>query len=126
MAKDRDRRYQTPEHLVRELLGIAGLVGLAPASVAGGRVARGTGIDPRGSRTWCGWSRSSGFVMVVMGLAWWGREPSPAVNSSPRSSGPRVSELNVVAGPAAAGSSPSLGRRRCPARAGQPRAGLSS
>ena len=28
MAKDRDRRYQTPEHLVRDLLGVAGAIGL--------------------------------------------------------------------------------------------------
>ena len=28
MAKDRDRRYQTPEHLVRDLLGVAGSIGL--------------------------------------------------------------------------------------------------
>ena len=71
-------------------------------------MARGTGIGPRGSRTWCGWCRSWALSWWSLGLAWWGREPSAgASNSSPRSSGPRVSELNVVAGPAAAGSSPS-------------------
>ena len=32
MAKDRDRRYQTPEHLVRDLSGVAGAIGLATAS----------------------------------------------------------------------------------------------
>ena len=31
MAKDRDRRYQSPEQLVRDLLGLAGTVGLEPA-----------------------------------------------------------------------------------------------
>ena len=37
MAKDRDRRYQTPEHLVRDLLGVAGSIGLdAPGCVVSG------------------------------------------------------------------------------------------
>ena len=76
MAKDRDRRYQTPEHLVRELLGIAGIVGLAPPSAAGGRVARARHIDRRGSRTWCGWCRSWASSWWSMVLAWWGREPT--------------------------------------------------
>ena len=99
MAKDRDRRYQTPEHLVRELLGIAGIVGLAPAStpVAGWHEhAHRPAWEPH--LVWL--VPVVGFVMVIMGLAWWGRDPSPALNSSPRSSGPRGSDLNVVAGPA--------------------------
>ena len=90
MAKDRDRRYQTPEHLVRELLGIAGIVGLAPASAAV------PGWHEHAHRpTWephLVWLVPLvGFVMVILGLAWWGREPAPALNSSPRSSGPRGS-----------------------------------
>ena len=108
MAKDRDRRYQTPEHLVRELLGIAGIVGLAPAASP---VARWHEHGPRPA-----WEPHLvwlvpvvGFVMVIMGLAWWGREPSPGSSSSPRSSAPRGSELNVVAGPATSGSSTTLG-----------------
>jgi eukaryotic-like serine/threonine-protein kinase len=107
MAKDRDRRYQTPEHLVRELLGIAGLVGLAPppSPVTGWHEhAHRPAWEPH--LVWL--VPVVGFVMVVMALAWWGREPTPTLNSSPRASGPRGSELNVVAGPATSGSSASL------------------
>ena len=107
MAKDRDRRYQTPEHLVRELLGIAGIVGLAPASVpvAGWHEqAHRPAWEPH-----LVWSVPVvGFVMVVLGLAWWGREPTPSLNSYPSASGPRGSELNVLTGPAAAGSTTPL------------------
>ncbi len=106
MAKDRDRRYQTPEHLVRELLGVAGTVGLATAShpmPAWHEVRH----RPAWERHLVWLVPVVGLVMVVAGLAWWGREPSPHLNSAPSSSGPRASELNVVAGPAAGGS-PSL------------------
>ena len=103
MAKDRDRRYHTPEHLVRELLGVAGRVGLATASrpmppwhEAGHR--------PAWERHLAWMVPALGFVMIVLGLAWWGREPSPLVNSAQRSIGPRGPELNVVAGPAEGGS----------------------
>ncbi len=42
MAKDRDRRYQTPEHLVRDLMAVAGSLGLATSrdavpGMAGGK-----------------------------------------------------------------------------------------
>ena len=52
MAKDRDRRYQTPEHLVRDLLGVAGSIGLATPSssvpgLAGGRHSARLGAPPR-------------------------------------------------------------------------------
>jgi eukaryotic-like serine/threonine-protein kinase len=98
MAKDRDRRYQTPEHLVRDLLGVAGKVGLATA--------------PNSLPAWLddGHHRPSwelhlvwlvpvlGFVLVVMTLAWWGREPSTAVNLSPRSNGPPVALPSSLTG----------------------------
>jgi eukaryotic-like serine/threonine-protein kinase len=113
MAKDRDRRYQTPEHLVRELLSVAGRVGLATAShpmppwhEAGHR--------PLWERHLAWMVPVAGFVIVVLGLAWWGREPSAIVDSGQGPSGPRLSELNVVAGPAAGGS-PSLAAGGTPA-----------
>ena len=106
MAKDRDRRYQTPEHLVRELLGVAGIVGLAPASPA-----EGPWHEAHDRPAWephLVWLVPVvGFVMVVLGLAWWGREASPSASSSQRSTGTRGSELNVVPGRAESGSSPS-------------------
>jgi serine/threonine-protein kinase len=73
MAKDRDRRYQTPEHMVRDLLALAGSVGLATA--------------PRELSAWLGEGRrpgwehhlvwllpALGFFIIVGGLAWWGSE----------------------------------------------------
>ena len=75
MAKDRDRRYQTPEHLVRDLLGRRRVRSgwrraspSFPAWQAEGIAAR------RGNGTWSGWCRPLGLVAVVAGLAWWGRE----------------------------------------------------
>ena len=80
MAKDRDRRYQSPEHLVRDLLALAGLVGLerTPSELEYWMV--------QGHHPW--WERhlvwllpALGFLVVISGLAWWGREfskPPPA------------------------------------------------
>ncbi len=103
MAKDRDRRYQTPEHLVRELLGVAGRVGLATASPPM-LPWHEAGHGPVWERHLVWMVPVVGFVMVVLGLAWWGREPSSSVNSAQRSNEVRGSELNVVTGPAASGS----------------------
>ncbi len=85
MAKDRDRRYQTPENLVRDLLGVAGSIGLATASSAFPAWA----VD--GNRTT--WERhlvwlvpALGLCAVVAGLAWWGgRELGGTAGSAPRS-----------------------------------------
>jgi serine/threonine-protein kinase len=73
MAKERDRRYQTPEQLVRDLLTLAGSLGLEPT---------GAELEPwmvHAHHTW--WERhlvwllpALGFVVVISGLAWWGRE----------------------------------------------------
>ena len=72
MAKDRDRRYQSPEQLVRDLLGLAGALGLERR--------------PRELEYWMlhahrpTWERhlvwllpALGFI-VVMGVIWWGYE----------------------------------------------------
>ena len=128
MAKDRDRRYQTPEHLVRDLLGVAG------SSVWRRRPSRVPSWLEDGHRP--AWEPHLvwlvpvvGFVVVVMGLAWWGREPSSRRSLNVRlrrSSGPRGSELNVVAGPAASAHRRRRSPARASARAGQPRAGLSA
>jgi serine/threonine-protein kinase len=79
MAKDRDRRYQSPELLVRDLLALAGQLGFAVIE-----------SDPHawtigGHRpTWeyhqAWFFPALAFVLVVVGLFWWGREltsPSP-------------------------------------------------
>jgi len=109
MAKDRDRRYQTPEHLVRDLLGVAGSLGLAtvpplfPAGLDDGR-------QP-------GWERhlvwlvpAVGLVAVVAALAWWGRGLTGPFAPLQRSSAPAVARRslapNVAGGPSAEGPAP--------------------
>jgi serine/threonine-protein kinase len=87
MAKNRERRYQTPENLVRDLLAVAGRAGLPYT-------------DPL-LRDWPpearrpGWERhlvwglpAFGFIVVVSGLAWWGHEISnPSLPAERRFSG---------------------------------------
>ena len=80
MAKNRDRRYQTPEQLVRDLLAVAGASGFGfmAADLP----------DWLNDRRRPSWERhlvwlvpALGFVLVVAWLAWWGREPSKPSNS---------------------------------------------
>ena len=74
MAKDRDRRYQTPEHLVRDLLVVAGSVGAAASSPLP------SWLDEAHRHAWerhLVWLVPVvALVLVVAGLGWWGREPS--------------------------------------------------
>jgi serine/threonine-protein kinase len=76
MAKERDRRYQSPEHLARDLLARAGALGLerVPAELEPWMV--------HGHHTW--WEQHLvwvvpvvGFLVIIGGLAWWGRESGP-------------------------------------------------
>ena len=80
MAKDRDRRYQSPEQLVRDLLAIAGQLGLS--------------VTPAEQHAWMAashrvtWERhlvwffpALAFLVVVAGLVWWGREPNTPLPS---------------------------------------------
>ncbi len=82
MAKDRDRRYQSPEQLVRDLLVIAGQLGLS--------------IVPADQHDWMParhrvtWERhliwffpALAFCVVVAGLVWWGRELTNPAPSEP-------------------------------------------
>jgi serine/threonine-protein kinase len=102
MAKDRDRRYQTPEHLVRDLLGVAGAIGLAPAfsphSTAPG--------DDRK----LGWERplawlipALGLVAVVTALGWWGEGLARPFASSSHSGPAVISERAEAAAASGAG-----------------------
>jgi serine/threonine-protein kinase len=117
MAKDRDRRYQTPEHLVRDLLSVAGKIGLATAS----------GPLPawleHGHRP--AWERQLvwlvpvfGLVIAVLGIAWWGREPSRQVGPG-RTDGPNfvrnATELNVGASKSSNTSPSAIGGESLPA-----------
>jgi serine/threonine protein kinase len=82
MAKDRDRRYQTPEHLMRDLLAVAGSIGLEPPhqmppdwlAVA---------ARPAWEHHLVWLLPALGFLIVVTGLVWWGRELSRPPSNSP-------------------------------------------
>ena len=110
MAKDRDRRYQTPEHLVRDLLVVAGSVGAAATSSP-----LPSWLDEAHRHAWerhLVWLVPvMSLFLVVTGLGWWGREPSKQSLSAQRSIGPTVAlrpgDANALAGAAALGSSPS-------------------
>jgi serine/threonine-protein kinase len=127
MAKERDRRYQGPEHLVRDLLAVAGSLGLErkPMELEAWMV--------QDHHRW--WERhltwvlpAVGFIVVISGLAWWGREFSkppaafrPAADSPTRStsqlnltdpSGPRVRSIapETAGGEAEPSDTPTLHR----------------
>jgi serine/threonine-protein kinase len=76
MAKDRDRRYQAPEQLVRDLLGLSARLGLRSVSPDD------SGWSPAVSRR-SRWERHlvwvlpiAAFVFLFGGLLWWTQELS--------------------------------------------------
>ena len=86
MAKDRDRRYQTPEHLVRDLMGVAGSIGLAMPSPSF------PGWHTEAPRH--AWEHHlvwlvpvAALVAAVSGLAWWGRDLARPASASQRQAG---------------------------------------
>jgi eukaryotic-like serine/threonine-protein kinase len=100
MAKNRDRRYQTPEHLVRDLLTVAG---------AGGFLFMAPDLpDWLNQRHRPSWERHLvwalpfvGFVLVVAGLAWWGRQLSKPSQSRESYSAPLNAHRPSEPGPGA-------------------------
>jgi serine/threonine protein kinase len=83
MAKERDRRYQTPEQLVRDLLILAGALGLRSVSPEG--LLWMSAAHPPAWEGHLVWSIPAlGFVIVLAVLAWWGQDsPAPLPGSSP-------------------------------------------
>jgi serine/threonine-protein kinase len=79
LAKDRDRRYQSPEQLVRDLLTLAGQVGLALSQAnQHSWIVAGHPLTWQHHQAW--FFPVLAFVLVVAGLVWWGREqtnPAP-------------------------------------------------
>jgi serine/threonine-protein kinase len=74
MAKDRDRRYQTPEQLVRDLLTVAGSLGLRSLSPEG--LVWMTAASPSTWERHLFWGIPAlALALVVAGLVWWGRSP---------------------------------------------------
>ena len=78
MAKDRDRRYQTPEQLVRDLLTVAGALGLRSLSPEG--LVWMTAAPPPSWERHLVWGVPAlAFGLVVAMLVWWGQDgPTPS------------------------------------------------
>ncbi len=82
MAKDRDRRYQTPEQLVRDLLTVAGALGLRSVSPEG-LVWLSSEAPPAWERHLVWGIPTLVFAVIVSGLVWWGQDPrGPAAGAS--------------------------------------------
>lgn len=84
MAKDRDRRYQAPEQLVRDLLTVAGALGLRSVSPEG--LVWMSATHPAGWEHHLVWALPTlALAVVVCGLVWWGQEPTrPVAESYPK------------------------------------------
>ena len=79
MAKDRDRRYQTPEQLVRDLLTVAGSLGLRSLNPEGlVWMAPGPRAAPAWARHLVWGVPGLAFALILGGMAWWGDGPTPA------------------------------------------------
>ena len=84
MAKERDRRYQTPEQLVRDLLTVAGALGLRSVSPEG--LLWLAADPPPGRGRHLVWAvPSAAFLAIVGGLVWWGQDAAapPAAATEP-------------------------------------------
>lgn len=84
MAKDRDRRYQTPEQLVRDLLTLAGALGLRSMSPEG-LVWMSAAAPPSWERHLVWGIPTMAFALVVVALLWWGQplETLPPIAENP-------------------------------------------
>ena len=80
LAKDRDRRYQSPEQLVRDLLVIAGQLGV-PVIAADQHAWISTGHRVTWERHLIWFFPALAFCVVVAGLVWWGREGNSPVTA---------------------------------------------
>ena len=76
MAKDRDRRYQTPEQLVRDLLTVAGSLGLRSLNPEG-LVWMAPAPPPAWVRHAFWGLPALAFLVILAGLALWGDGPAP-------------------------------------------------
>ncbi|WP_435017259.1 protein kinase domain-containing protein [Tundrisphaera sp. TA3] len=96
MAKDRDRRYQTPEQLARDLLALAGSLGLRPSSPEGI-----TWSPPAPTPAWQrhvpGGVVVVAFAMILGALAWWGDGTGPTMPVIETVSPPVPRPIPVVA-----------------------------
>ena len=81
MAKDRDRRYQTPEQLVRDLLTVAGALGLRSVSPEG--LVWLSSEKPRAWERHLVWGAPAFvFLMILTALLWWNQDSTRAPASA--------------------------------------------
>ncbi len=92
MAKDRDRRYQTPEQLVRDLLTVAGTLGLRSVSSEG--LVWTSAPAPAAWERHVVWALPGlAFALVMIALVWWGQDTGvPLLRTHPDVL-PRLGEL---------------------------------
>ena len=83
MAKDRDRRYQTPEQLVRDLLTVAGTLGLRSVSPEG--LVWMSATAPAAWERHLVWALPAlAFALVMTALVWWGQDTgAPVLRTNP-------------------------------------------
>ena len=89
MAKDRDRRYQTPEQLVRDLLAVAGTLGLRSVSPEG-LVWLSAKVPPAWEWHLVWGVPVAVFALIVAGVAWWTQDPVGSTAATTAESAPRV------------------------------------
>ena len=96
MAKDRDRRYQTPEQLVRDLLTVAGTLGLRSISPEG--LVWMSATAPAAWERHLVWALPAlAFALVMIALVWWGQDTgAPLLRTDPDVL-PSLSDQAVVA-----------------------------
>ncbi|WP_337174269.1 serine/threonine-protein kinase [Paludisphaera sp.] len=95
MVKDRDRRCQSPEQLVRELLGVAGRVGIPlPRFEAAAAPAE----RPAWERPMA-FATLAGFALLAAGLFYWGRELADPSAPTPAVEYPSLSASRVASNP---------------------------
>ncbi len=82
MAKDRDRRYQTPEQLMRDLLTVAGALGLRSVSPEG-LLWLGSASPPIWERHLAWGIPALVFAVIVSALVWWGQDNGSGALSAP-------------------------------------------
>ncbi|HEV3121148.1 MAG TPA: serine/threonine-protein kinase [Isosphaeraceae bacterium] len=104
MAKNRERRYQTPELLVRDLLTVAGSLGLRSVSPEGL-----VWMSASGRPSWehhLIWALPTAALVAIVGvLLWWGREPEQAPLPFAPEAEPAVTTTQTGARPQAVGPS---------------------
>ncbi len=108
MAKDRDRRYQSPEQLVRDLLSLAGAAGLELSQAEHHAwLSVGHTLTWQHHQVW--FLPLLAFVVVVAGLVWWGKEsagPTPLESGFSAIRSPR-SDIDLRTKPASETKQPS-------------------